>query len=283
MEFIRLTETQRHDFEENGYLIVRAAIGDEMIQRLTEAGDRLMETFEYHGYYAHRRDGLVQERAFADLVTNSRAVPLILQLLGTNLHITNTALIYKHPQAPEIPDTRNWHRDVGVHLDVGHERCPRVGLKVGYCLTDLNVPNAGATWFVPKSHKLETPLGIPAGEIDPPAYDEPLLRAGDAFLFESRLYHAAGLNFTPQTAKVVIYGYHYRWVKPDYYLRYYNDTLQPDAALVAHLDDLGRQFLGADIDTQGRRDPNGIHWAGPEWAAAHTLDVEQAPQVVTLS
>ena len=78
MEFVQLTETQRQEFEENGYLIVRSAIDGEMIGRLTEAGDRLMESFEYHNYYAHRRDGLVQESPFADLATQSKAVPLIL-------------------------------------------------------------------------------------------------------------------------------------------------------------------------------------------------------------
>ena len=271
MEFVQLTDAQRREFDENGYLIVR----------LTETGDRLMESFEYHGYYAHRRDGLVQEPAFADLATQSKAVPLILQLLGTNIHITNTALIYKHPQAPEKPDNRNWHRDVGVHLDVGHEGCPRVGLKVGYCLTDFSVPNSGATWFIRQSHKLGEPLRIPESEVDPLVYDEPLLQAGDAFLFESRIYHAAGLNFRENISKVVIYGYHYRWIKPDHYLRYYNDILQPDETIVENLDDLGRQFLGAWTDTQGRRDPNGVHWAGTEWATAHNLGLEQAPQVVT--
>lgn len=280
MEFVQLTAAQRQEFNENGYLIVREAIDNEMICRLTESGDALMDAFEYHGYYAHRRDGLVQEPVFAELATQSKAVPLILHLLGTNIHITNTALIYKHPQPPEKPENRNWHRDVGVHLDVGHEGCPRVGLKVGYCLTDFSVPNSGATWFVRKSHTLGEPLRIPIGEVDPPVYDEPLLHAGDAFLFESRIYHAAGLNFTANVSKVVIYGYHYRWVKPDHYLRYYNDTLQPDASVVSHLDDLGRQFLGAAEDTQGRQDLNGIHWAGAEWAAAHQLKLEQAPQVV---
>ena len=282
MGFVQLTEAQRQEFEGNGYLIVRSAIDHDMIDRLTETGDRLMESFEYHGYYAHRRDGLVQEPAFADLATQSKAVPLILQLLGTNIHITNTALIYKHPQAPEKPDNRNWHRDVGVHLDVGHRGCPRVGLKVGYCLTDFSAPNSGATWFIRKSHRLAEPLRIPEGEVDPPVYDEPLLRAGDAFLFESRIYHAAGLNFRKNISKVVIYGYHYRWIKPDYYLRYYNDTLQPEAKLVESLNDLGRQFLGASTDTQGRIDPNGVHWAGAEWAKSHNLDLEQAPQTITI-
>lgn len=282
MEFVQLTRAQRQEFEENGYLIVRAAIDNQMIHRLTEAGDRLMASFEYHGYYAHRRDGLVQETAFADLTTQSKAAPLILQMLGTNIHITNTALIYKHPQVPEKPDNRNWHRDVGVHLDVGHQGCPCVGLKVGYCLTDFSVHNSGATWFVRQSNTLQEPLHISEGEVDPLEYDEPILQAGDAFLFESRIYHAAGLNFTENVSKVVIYGYHYRWIKPDYYLRYYNDRLQPDATLVENLDDLGRQFLGASTDTQGRRDPNGVHWADAEWARAHNLNLEQAPQVVTV-
>ena len=52
MEFVQLTETQRQEFEDNGYLIVRSAIDSEMIQRLTETGDRLMDSFEYHNYYA---------------------------------------------------------------------------------------------------------------------------------------------------------------------------------------------------------------------------------------
>ena len=124
------------------------------------------------------------------------------------------------------------------------------------------MPNSGATWFVRQSHKLGEPLRIQEGEVDPPTYDEPLLQAGDAFLFESRIYHAAGLNFRENISKVVIYGYHYRWIKPDYYLRYYNDSLQPDDSLVENLDDLGRQFLGASTDTQGRRDPNGCALGG---------------------
>ena len=98
MEFVQLTETQRQEFEENGYLIVRSAIDNEMIDRLTETGDRLMESFEYHNYYAHRRDGLVQEPAFADIATQSRAVPLILhslvQIFLSLIHISEPTRPY---------------------------------------------------------------------------------------------------------------------------------------------------------------------------------------------
>ena len=281
MDFVQLTETQRRDFEENGYLIVPQALDRATIDRLIEGGDRLMESFEYENYYAHRRHGLIQEeKAFASLITNPSTVPLIVQLLSPNIHITNTALIYKHPQAPETPDFRNWHRDVGVHLDLGHRALPRVGLKIGYCLTDFAEPNSGATLFVRKSNNRSEPLPIPKGKVDPLEFDEPILRAGDAFLFESRIYHAAALNFTDQVAKVVIYGYHYSWVKPDYYLRHYNGRLQPEAPLLEKLDDIGRQLLDAAEGTDGRSAPNGIHWPLVEWAEHHNVMPEKQTHVV---
>ena len=272
MEFVQLTEAQRQEFEENGYFIMRSVLDDEMIDRLLEAGDRLMASLDLNGgHYGHRRDGLVQDPAFAELISQTKAIPLVIQLIGTNIHITNTALLYKHPQPHELPENRGWHRDVGLHLDLGHKACPRVGLKVAYCLTDCDVPNSGATLFVPKSHTSGEPLGIPEGEIDPIAgYAEPLLRAGDAYFFENRIYHTTGLNFTDKTAKIVIYGYHYAWLKPEGYLLYYNDRQQPDEDVLEKVDDLGKQFLG------------GGGGAAAQWATEHNLELEQEPQVVTI-
>ena len=92
-----------------------------------------MSSFEYEGFYAHRRPGLVQEEdVFASLVTNASTIPLVAQLLGPNIHLTNTALIYKYPQPSDSLISRNWHRDLGVQLDIGHKHLPRLGLKVGY-------------------------------------------------------------------------------------------------------------------------------------------------------
>ena len=119
----------------------------------------------------------MQEPVFAELTSQTKAIPFVIQLLGTNIHITNTALIYKHPQPPEKLESRGWHRDAGLFLDIGYKNCPRVGLKVGYCLTDFTVPNSGGTLFVPKSHTTDEPLGIPKGEIDPiEPCDEPVLQ-----------------------------------------------------------------------------------------------------------
>ena len=279
MDFVRLTEKQRQDFDRNGYLIVPQAINEQTIALLTESGDQLMASFEYEGFYAHKRHGLLQEASFLSLVVNSSAVSLIIQLLGTNIHITNTALIYKHPQAETSVSERNWHRDVGVHLDLGHDHLPRVGLKAGYCLTDCMEPNSGATLLVAGSNNLTQPLIIPAGQTDPPEFDEPFLKAGDAFLFESRTYHAPALNFTDSIAKSVIYGYHYRWIKPDYYLRYYDGQQQPGEHSLKNMDDISRQLLGARTDTANRTAPDGIEWPIREWTERNNIVPEQIPQV----
>ncbi|MCY4605504.1 MAG: phytanoyl-CoA dioxygenase family protein, partial [Gemmatimonadetes bacterium] len=167
---------------------------------------------------------------------------------------------------------------VGVHLDLGHVHLPRVGLKVGYCLTDMDEPHTGATLFAPGSNRLAEPLVIPKDQIHPVEYLEPRLKAGDAFFFESRIYHGAAINSQDHISKVAMFGYHYSWIRPDYYLRYYADEVQPSAAVVANLNDVGRQPLGATADAQGREDPNGIHWSIAEWAAEHGLSLARAPQ-----
>ena len=44
-------------------MLAREALDEETLGRLSEASVRLMEGFEFSGYYAHRRHGLVQEQA----------------------------------------------------------------------------------------------------------------------------------------------------------------------------------------------------------------------------
>ena len=87
--------------------------------QVATAADCLMDDFAYEGYYQHRRDGLVQDPTLAKLATDSTIVPLVIQLLGTHIHITNTALIYKHPQPAD--------RSRRLHLAPRRRRPPRLG------------------------------------------------------------------------------------------------------------------------------------------------------------
>ena len=101
-----------------------------------------------------------------------------------------------------------------------------------------------------------------------------------ASLFESRTYHSPAINSQDHIAKTAMFGYHYYWIQADHYLQYHDGQVQPDATVLANLDDVGRQLLGATVDSKGREAPNGLDWPIAEWAKEHRLSLERAPQRV---
>lgn len=276
MDFVRLQPAQRRAFDEDGFLVVRGALDPETVERLMAAGDRRAEFFLHkpevldRAEYNHLdlRPGLLGEQAFLALVSNSTTVPLVVQLLSPNIHLHSTALIYKRPESPDAPPfRRGWHRDIRIPKDLGQQALPRVGIKVCYCLTDFHQPCSGMTLFARKSHLAAGPLIIPRGEVDPPGVEvcDLELEAGDAVLFENRIFHTAAPNRSTRVSRVLMYGYAYRWMKPEVYL----DT--PDARLRERADPVTRQLLG------GYRDVDTPPWALQHWAERHGVCTESVP------
>ena len=114
------------------------------------------------------RRGLMKEKALFALVSHSATVPLVVQLLGPNIHLHSTTIIYKRPEAADGPSfRRGWHRDIRMARDLGHERLPLAGIKVCYCLTDFSAANSGMTLFARGTHLRTEPLRIPKGAVDP--------------------------------------------------------------------------------------------------------------------
>lgn len=268
MDFVPLTHEQRRSFDEDGFLVVRGALDRVEVARLVEACDRLASVFlnkprvlnrpEYN--HLDLRPGLLGEKPLFELVSHSSTVPLVVQLLSPNIHLHSTALICKRPESPDAPRfRRGWHRDIRIPQDLGHEGLPRVGVKICYCLTDFHQSDSGMTLLARKSHLRTEPLAIRKGEVDPEGVElcDLRLNAGDAFLFENRLYHTAAPNLSERTSKVLMYGYSYRWMKPEVYLE------SPDERALWQADPVTRQLLGGyrDVDTQP--------WALKEWAKRH--------------
>lgn len=281
MEFVRLTEEQKESFDGDGFLVVRNALDSARVARLLEAGDRRARSFldkpevlnkeEYN--HLDWRPGLLREKAFLSLVTQSPTVPLVVQLLSPNIHLHSTALIYKRPESPDgSPFRRGWHRDIRIPKDLGHRELPRVGIKVCYCLTDFHQPNSGMTLFARKSHLTDEPLSIPKGQSDPPNLEvcDLKLNAGDAVLFENRIYHTAAPNRSDRVSRVLMYGYSYRWMKPEVYLD------PPDEQLLAKADPITKQLLG------GYRDVDTPPWALQDWATTHGVAPEPVPWTVEM-
>lgn len=279
MDFTRLTTEQRQSFDEDGFLVVRNAVDKETVDGLLEAGDRRARTFldkplirekeEYN--HLDLRPGLLKEEALFALVTHATTVPLVVQLLSPNIHLHSSALIYKRPVSADGPAfRRGWHRDIRIPRDLGHLHLPRVGIKICYCLTDFHKPNSGMTLFARKTHLNSEPLGVVEGEIDPKDTEvcDLKLNAGDAVLFENRIFHTAAPNRSDRVSRVLMYGYSYRWMKPEVYL----DT--PDEELLAKADPVTRQLLG------GYRDIDTLPWALQRWAKKHGVEPKPVPWTV---
>jgi ectoine hydroxylase-related dioxygenase (phytanoyl-CoA dioxygenase family) len=281
VEFVRLAEEQKRSFDEDGFLVVRDALDSDAVARLIESGDRRARSFldkpevlnkeEYN--HLDWRPGLLREKAFLSLVAHSPTVSLVVQLLSPNIHLHSTALIYKRPESPDgSVFRRGWHRDIRIPKDLGHRDLPRVGIKVCYCLTDFHQPNSGMTLFARKSHLTDEPLSIPKGQSDPPNIEvcDLKLNAGDAVLFENRIYHTAAPNRSDRVSRVLMYGYSYRWMKPEVYLD------PPDEQLLAKTDPITRQFLG------GYRDVDTPPWALHDWAKSHGVEPAPIPWTVDI-
>jgi ectoine hydroxylase-related dioxygenase (phytanoyl-CoA dioxygenase family) len=279
MDFVALTTEQREAFAADGYLVVREALDQETVERLVVEADKLTAPFlnkpelagkpEYN--HLDLRRGLLKEKALLALVANSSTVPLLVQLLSPNIHLHSTTIIYKRPETQDAPSfRRGWHRDIRIPRDLGHEQLPLVGIKVCYCLTDFPQPNCGMTLMARGTHRRTGPLKIPKGAVDPVDVEvkDLQLNAGDALFFENRIFHTAAPNRSARTSKVVIYGYAYRWMKPEVYLE------NPDDGQLLHVDAITRQLLG------GYRDVDTPPWALDRWAKLHGVARETVPWTI---
>ncbi len=279
MDFIALTESQRESFADDGYLVVPNALNRDAVDNLLTEADELCAPFlnkpelagkpEYN--HLDLRRGLLKHKALLALVANSTTVPLLVQLLSPNIHLHSTTVIYKRPETPDAPTfRRGWHRDIRIPKDLGHEKLPLVGIKVCYCLTDFQQPNCGMTLMARATHLRTEPLKLAKGEVDPIGVEvkDLKLNAGDALFFENRIFHTATPNRSDRTSKVVIYGYAYRWMKPEVYLE------TPDEQQLLTVDPITRQLLG------GYRDVDTPAWALERWARRHGVLRAPAPWTV---
>ena len=278
MDFVPLTESQRQSFADDGYLVVPNALDCDTVNNLLTEADQLCAPFlnkpelagkpEYN--HLDLRRGLLKHKALLALVANSTTVPLQVQLLSPNIHLHSTTIIYKRPEPDAPAFRRGWHRDIRIPRDLGHEKLPLVGIKVCYCLTDFQQPNCGMTLMARGTHLRTEPLKLAKGEVDPIGVEvkDLKLNAGDALFFENRIFHTAAPNRSDRTSKVVIYGYAYRWMKPEVYLE------TPDEQQLLTVDPITRQLLG------GYRDVDTPAWALERWARRHGVSRETVPWTI---
>jgi len=275
LEYHPLSEEDRRQFYDEGYLIVRNALDSATVGRLIEAGDRLIASDEWRdrqqsggGLYDGFRNCVAHDDAFIPLITHATIFPLVMQLFGSNLQLSTSHLIYSRPDPPGTsPDKRapGWHRDNGrTTLDLGHAQYPRMGLKCAYYLTDQSQPQSGVTLCQPGSNNHRQHIEIPEGRADPVGAIEPSLNPGDCLLFEYRTWHAGAPNFSAHTRKALMVGDCEQWVRP-------MDYLVQRRGLVEKVDDMQRFLVGERMEDTETFKPSGYHNPLNAWCEQHDI------------
>ena len=268
-------EEQICEFDEKGYLIVRNVLDSATLSKLEQASDRLIDSdLETNrqtnptGLYDGFHNTLSLDDAYLPLLTHPTILPLVIHLLGSNIQLMTSHLIYKYPNPTDTPRTHRapgWHRDyMQAMMALGHYSIPRLGLKCAYYFTDLSQPKSGSTMVVPGSNLLTEPLEIPAGQADPEGAVEPLLNPGDCLLFENRTWHAGAVNLSNTIRKGIMIGYCYRWVMP-------MDFRRQSEEFVARLSPLERFLVGEQYDDYKGFQPDGGANPLADWCKEHQV------------
>ena len=286
LEFKAVAKADIDFFDQNGYLIIRNALDENTISTLIESGDRLIYSdrtkLRQKGgdQYDSFRNSITLDDAFIRLIDWSEILPIVVQLLGANLQIMTSHLIYKYPAPADFPDTHRqpgWHRDyLQATRDMGNAAIPRLLVKCAYYLTDLTELNRGATMVAAGSNHLEGDLNLTAGEVDPSTAVEPSLKAGDCLIFENRTFHAGALHRGLNTRKSIMIGYGYRWVVP-------MDFVTQSADFLAKLTPIQRYLVGEPVEQVDEFLPGGTRNPIREWCRKHEIPDTRHPQPQRLS
>ncbi|MCB0184218.1 MAG: phytanoyl-CoA dioxygenase family protein, partial [Caldilineaceae bacterium] len=99
---IAMSEQQRHDFDEKGYVILENFFTPDELARLLDAVDEVAANVRQSkglgpGDPFAIRNALAHHEAFLDLIDHPRMLPLVVDAIGWNIQIRTTHLDYRPP------------------------------------------------------------------------------------------------------------------------------------------------------------------------------------------
>jgi hypothetical protein len=270
----RLTEDERLRFERDGFLMIPGALDADRLGRLRAVAER--EDAEFRArpdvgpfHVLNQHDLIGRDPVYDDLVDLPTTFPKVFGVLGWHIQLFHTQLIVTPPAPPgAVRGGYGWHQDNNrMNLDLETTPQPRVSVKVGYFVTDLPAPGMGNLCVVPGSQHHGRPR-LAMGE-QPPGAVEVTAAAGDAILFDRRLWHSASTNHSERTRIFLTVGFSYRWLRPksDMDLADVLDTFPP----------IRRQLLGATTSANAWFDPTDDDVPLRTWIRAHLGDDAVAP------
>jgi len=257
-----LTEQQRVQWVEDGYLVIEGALGQDEVSLFHEDLERVRlepgwepsdVALGHYGWADHaantrrggfmdRRDLLSYGQHFIDLVDRPSVFDLIVDLMGPHLMLSMTQAIVR-PSTDKFAGYTHTDGGEGLReIRVTSDSRP-IAMKAMYLLTDVDEDDDGAFTVFPGSHQRELPWRAD----EPPHPYAPGAKhlhgkAGDCYLFSHALWHGPAANRAGKSRYCLLYNYCQMFV------RSYDHELTPevDGALSPRqrrlLGDLGHSF-----------------------------------------
>ena len=222
----RPTESQRRQWNEEGYNIFENAVTGDMLRRLQEAHriwsdackeewlDRV-EAGDTSGTYYDVPDPFQKDDVFVDLVDHP-------SWYGFLMDFTGDQVVLLGPQVRTVPNSpvsyTQWHQDVGADRPLH--------IKVQVYVNDVE---DGAFGFIPGSHKEEGIMRPYVHRLrSMPGHKVFSGKAGNAIMFNARGFHAAMENMSGECRRSIILIYE-KWSEDK------EQTSQDRFASISHL------------------------------------------------
>lgn len=227
-------------FERDGYVVLDGALGPDELERLIDGVDRVyLAERERTGGALHLLAFCGRDAAFLELVDHPATLPLVVDALGSNIFMYHCHLDVHPPEDDGRGRPWMWHQDGGiVNRDLETDPRPRLAVKMAYFLTDVSEPGRGNFVVLPGSHLSNTIDRPRNDDNDLPGAVPILARAGDAVMFDRRLWHMRSPNASRLTRKALFFAYTFRWVRA-------RDDLLVDTNLAHLMTPVRAQLLGA--------------------------------------
>lgn len=213
-----LTQFQKQQWHEQGYLVLKKVLSVEEVQQLTAVVDAMDAEFR-HGENINadavfdKRNVMEDNDIFVSLMAHRVTFPIVLELLGPYIQLSMSEVIVRPPNPK---DKGYLHTDGGQAMRgirVSETSWP-LQVKIHYFLTDLDNPDSGNFTVVPGSHNRPFPEeGVPDGPYIPKAV-QLRVKAGDAAVFPHALWHGVVGNKSAQPRKTLIYCYSHHCFRP---------------------------------------------------------------------
>ena len=104
---ISMSEQQKHEFEEAGFVILENFLTPQELMRLSDAADEVVERIQHEKglrveTHFQVRNALAHHDAFLDLIDHPSMLPLVVDAIGWNIQIRTTHLDYRPPYPLDI-------------------------------------------------------------------------------------------------------------------------------------------------------------------------------------